>query len=103
MTDKDVIRHLISVEQEADKVVEEAELEAEKKIAHCRNEVELRFKAECDKIIGDMDIEFNKHQVRIREERQKTIDAYSAQLECVKTDDEAAFSYLRKILFRGVE
>ncbi|MBQ5781618.1 MAG: hypothetical protein IIW10_06715 [Spirochaetaceae bacterium] len=43
MTDKDVIRHLISVENEADKVVEEAELAAEKKIALCRNDVELRF------------------------------------------------------------
>lgn len=103
MTDKDVIRHLISVEKEADKVVEEAELEAERKIALCRNNMELRFKEECDKIIGDMDIDFNNHRVKIKEERQKNIDAYSEQLQQVKTDDEAAFSYLRKILFRGVE
>lgn len=103
MTDRDVISHLVSVEQEADKVVEEAELKAEKIIAACRNNVDLKFNGECDKIVADMDAQFSNQRVKIKDERRKAIDDYSEQLEKTQTDPEAAFLYLRKILFRGAE
>ena len=63
--DKDVLAHLLDIENSVAGFVLEAQTEADKRIAAAKEEAEKEYKLEYNKIIAEFEAEFLKENFRV--------------------------------------
>ena len=95
----DAINHLLEIERDAAVLIDDAKIEADKRIASAKNQYNTQYKSKYDEIVKDLDSKYNTSIDEISDKYNKEIDAYKTQLE-EKQQNEASFnSLLDKLLF----
>jgi regulator of protease activity HflC (stomatin/prohibitin superfamily) len=100
MDDEDVLGHLLKIEAEAAALVNEAQAEAERRIAdgekQNRGAYEERFRAET----AEQETEYQKAREQVKARYQKELEAYREKLDANNADMKQ-FSVLLNTLLAG--
>ena len=95
----DAINHLLEIERDAAILIDDAKVEAEKRVSDAKSQYNAKYKAQYEKIVSELDTKYQSSVDDISEKYNKEINAYKTQLE-EKDQNEGAFSsLLDKLLF----
>lgn len=95
----DAINHLLEIEKDAAILIDDAKVEAEKRISDAKSQYNAKYKAEYEKIVSDLDSNYQSSLKDISEEYNKEISAYKTQLEERKQNESDFSALLDKLLF----
>jgi F0F1-type ATP synthase membrane subunit b/b' len=98
-SEKDVIDHLLSVEHEAAGLVQDAQVEADKRIAAAKAKADAEYKKKYDKIIADLESDYSKKITEVKEAHKKSSAAYKDRILATKKDTKAFNELLDSLLF----
>ena len=95
----DAINHLLEIERDAAVLIDDAKIEADKRIANAKNQYNTQYKSKYDEIVNDLDSKYNTSVDDISNKYKQEIDAYKTQLESKEQNEKAFSSLLDKLLF----
>ncbi|MFA6505958.1 MAG: hypothetical protein WCT14_07660 [Treponemataceae bacterium] len=93
MEERDVLQHLLHVENEAATLAEDAQSEADKRIAERERFSRETYTARYGARVSELDAEFLNESSAISDEYRKNLEVYRTDLE-LKTVDERRFAAL---------
>ena len=96
--DKNVLRHLLHLEEEASSLVDGAQAEANRRLAEAEKQCRIQFDEKYSAEVERLENAHNKLLDDIKEDYRKQLDAYRSELVS-RSVNEAAFSDLAKELF----
>ncbi len=94
----DALNHLLEVEKNATALINDAAVEADRRLSEARAKYNSEYKIRYDKQIAQLESEYQKSHQQISDKYQKEIDSYKESL-VAKTQDSKAFSALLDRLF----
>ncbi|MDR3161312.1 MAG: hypothetical protein LBU28_06830 [Spirochaetaceae bacterium] len=86
MEEQDVLRHLLEVEAEATALVDDAQAEADHRIAEGEKHNRARFEEQHSRLITELEQRSAQALTRLKEDAQRELDAYRAGLEILPLD-----------------
>ena len=95
----DAINHLLEIEKDAAILIDDAKIEADKRINEAKGQYNAKYKEQYDKIVSELDSKYHSSMDDISEKYNKEINAYKTQLEEKKQDETEFSSLLDKLLF----
>ena len=95
----DAINHLLEIEKDAAILIDDAKIEADKRINEAKGQYNAKYKEQYDKIVSELDSKYHSSMDDISEKYNKEINAYKTQLEEKKQDETGFSSLLDKLLF----
>jgi vacuolar-type H+-ATPase subunit H len=93
MTDQDVIRHLLEIEEQASGIVKDAETEAGRRVREADRDARTKFEADRAENLAALEADFGRETSLLRETYRHQMDAYRAELDTI-TPNRQAFSAL---------
>lgn len=100
MTDEaDVIEHLLEVEREASRVIDEAREKSDAIIAVARAKVETQFKERYSEFISKLDAKESEDKDKIDSEHKKELEDYIKSVDSNKKTKEEFCTLLEKLLY----
>lgn len=93
------INHLLEVEKQASALIEEAMSEADKRLSEAHAKFNEQVKVKSEEITARLTKEYDAALEQIKQNHEKTIEAYKSDLENKEVNQEAFNSLLDKILF----
>ncbi len=99
MAESDVIGHLISVEHEAASMMQDAQIEADKRLAAAKVQADDAYKKQYEEIIRELE---NKYQVctsEISQKKQEDFKKYQEEIQQLPTDVVSFNKLLDSLLF----
>lgn len=93
-----VINHLIEVEQNAVAMTENAQAEADKKIALAKTQADSEFKTKFDKIVAECESEYAKKTDEIKNNYSVQIKEYKDKIISSTQDKNSFNKLLDKVL-----
>lgn len=94
-----VIAHLLEVEKQSSALVDEAQVEGNKRILRCKSQAEEKFYTTYHDMDHQMEVEYNKNLDSLNKEHREQIDAYKQQILAMPKDAQAFNSFMNKTLF----
>ncbi len=94
----DAINHLIEVEKSASTLIDDAKIEADKRLSQARLQYNSEYKSKYDQLVMQMEADFNSKRDEIESKYKKQIDEYKASIEGKSQDEKAFDSLLEKLL-----
>lgn len=95
----DVINHLIEVEKEASVLIDEAGIEAEKRLSEARAKYNAEYKIKYDSVVETLEKDYQKKLEELNENHIKEIEAYKTSLETKNQNSKEFKELLDKLLF----
>lgn len=95
----DAIKHLLEIEKDAAVLIDDAKIEADKRLTDAKGQYNAQYKEQYDKIVSELDSKYHSSMDDISDKYNKEINAYKTQLEEQKQNDSAFSSLLDKLLF----
>jgi regulator of protease activity HflC (stomatin/prohibitin superfamily) len=95
-----VLRHLLDVEAQASSLVEEAQVEADRRVAEGEKENRARYDERYGLLAAKLNGEYEAAALAVQEDYARQLDAYSSGLSAMPVY-RAAFSALAETLFFG--
>jgi F0F1-type ATP synthase membrane subunit b/b' len=89
MDEQDVLRHLLQVEAEASALVDDAQVEADRRIAEGEKQNRAVFEEQHSLLIRDLEQHSAEALARLKGDSKKELDAYRKSLEVLPLDREA--------------
>jgi regulator of protease activity HflC (stomatin/prohibitin superfamily) len=99
--DRDVLRRLLKVESEAAALVDEAQAEADRRIAEGEKESRSRYEARYGREAERLDGDYAKTILAIKEQYQNQLDAYRESLNAMPVRKDVFFALAEGLLFGG--
>ncbi|GEM_PF-2093856 len=97
--DKDVLAHLLDIENSVAGFVLEAQTEADKRIAAAKEEAEKEYKLEYNKIIAEFEAEFLKEKEAEDAKQQAVYKEFDEYLSSLKKDYKRFGEYIDSCFF----
>jgi regulator of protease activity HflC (stomatin/prohibitin superfamily) len=97
--DKDILRRLLKVESEAAVLVEDAQAEADRRIAEGEKESRARYERRYGQEAALLDEDYARTVLSIKEDYQKQLDAYRKSLDAMPVRKDAFFALAERLLF----
>ena len=94
----DAINHLLEVEKNASALINDAAMEADRRLSQARAKYNSEYKASYDKIAAELESEYNKNQQIIEKKYNDELDAYKASLAAKPQNFEAFSALLDKLV-----
>lgn len=101
--EKDVIAHLLEIEQQAEMLLKNAQLEADKRIAEVKLRADETYKEEYKKIVSGLEQEYEVKKTSLEKQHRESFDAYKAELEAIPLNKDSFKSFLDKKLFAALD
>lgn len=92
-SDIDTIKHLLEVEKNASALIDDAKIEAEKRIADAHLKYNSEYKSKYEAVASTLELEYQKNLETITEKYKSEIEEYKKSLEN-KPQNETAFNAL---------
>jgi F0F1-type ATP synthase membrane subunit b/b' len=89
MDEQDVLRHLLQVEAEASALVDDAQAEADHRIAEGEKHNRAHFEEQHSRLIAELEGRSAEALARLKEDSQKELNAYRESLEALPLDQGA--------------
>jgi F0F1-type ATP synthase membrane subunit b/b' len=89
MDEQDVLRHLLQVEAEASALVDDAQAEADRRIAEGEKQNRALFEEQHSRLITDLEQQSAEALSRLKGDSKKELDAYRESLEALPLDRDA--------------
>ncbi|MDR3337636.1 MAG: hypothetical protein LBT16_10570 [Treponema sp.] len=99
--DHDVLQHLLEVEANAQSLVDDAQAEADRRIAEMEKQNRSRYEEQYTREAALLDGQYGSEIGIIKEEYNKQLDAYRVSLNDFKPDHAKFCSLLDKFLGEG--
>jgi vacuolar-type H+-ATPase subunit H len=100
MDEHDVLGHLLQIEAEAAALVDDAQAEADKRIAGDEKRNRLNYDETFSKEAGALDEEYRKETTALREDYQKQLNAYREHISAMQVNETAFFCLLKDLLLK---
>ena len=98
-TEIDAINHLLEVEKNASMLINDAAMEAERRLTQARAKYNSDYKTRYDEIAAKLEAEYQNDHQQIADKYQKDIDSYKESLAAKPQNSEAFSSLLDKLIF----
>ena len=98
-TEIDAINHLLEVEKNASTPINDAAMEAERRLSQARAKYNSDYKARYDEIAAQLESEYQNNHQQIADKYLKEIDSYKESLAAKPQNSEAFSSLLDKLIF----
>lgn len=102
MEESDVLQHLLHVENEAAALAEEAQAEADKRVAEQERHSRESYLARYGARVAELDAEFEKESSSLAAAYQKSLDAYRDELERRPVDEKRFAALVNETLFEAL-
>ncbi len=99
MEERDVLQHLLAVENEASSLGAQAQAEADRRVAERENAARAEYGERYGKRVAELDAEFERERERADAEYRNELDAYRAELERKRVDEGRFESLAVSLLF----
>ena len=94
-----MICHLIEVEKNASAMIEEASIEADKRVSSARAKANTEYKEKYDLEIQKLEENYKQKITEISENHKKELEDYKSSLESKPQDSKSFSTTLEKLLF----
>ena len=94
----DAINHLLEVEKNASALINDAAMEAERRLSQARSKYNTEYKNGYDKIASELEAQYNQNQKTIEQKYNDELEAYKATLAAKLQNYDAFASLLEKLL-----
>jgi hypothetical protein len=101
LSERDVLTRLLKVESDAAVLVDEAQAEADRRIAEGEKANRARYDERYSREAALLDEEYARTVLSIKEEYQKQLDAYRESLKDMPVHKDAFFALVERLLFEG--
>ncbi len=101
MDEQDMLRHLLEVESEAASLVNDAQIEADKRVAENEKQHRSRFDDQYSKEVSLLEENYRNALSEVRNRYDEELKAYRESFEHEKIDHEAFVSLAESFLFKG--
>lgn len=95
----DVINHLLEVEKNASVLIDDAKIEADKRVAEARSKYNQEYKAGYETIASEKDAAYHKKLQEITDKHSAEIESFKKSFEDKPQNTEAFNALLEKLLF----
>ncbi len=95
----DAIKHLLEIEKQASKMIEDAKIESEKKLSEAKSKFNSEYKEKYDMLVKELEENFNKQKDAIVKKHNEQILSFKNSWQEKQLNVEAFNKYLDKILF----
>ena len=96
----DVIQHLLDVEREAAQVIQDAQKEADSRIAAARAKSDAQFKTQYTEMYAQLDAEAQKRMKEAGEHHDAELASFKNSLKETPKNNVAFNSFMDSLLFR---
>jgi vacuolar-type H+-ATPase subunit H len=100
MDEHDVLGHLLQIEAEAAALMDDAQAEADKRIAEAEKHNRLNYDETFSREAGALDEEYRRETAAVREDYQKQLNAYHEHLSAMQVNEIAFFRLLEDLLLK---
>ena len=98
MDDREVLQHLLNLENKASVMVNDAQAEADRKTAEREKQNRLRYDEAYAKEAEALENNYAENLVSVKEDCRQQLEAYRANLRTMPLNVEAFFSLAEKLL-----
>ena len=98
-TEIDAINHLLEVEKNASTLINDAAMEAERRLSQARAKYNSEYKTRYDEIAAQLEADYHNNHKTVEDKYQKDIDSYKESLAAKPQNAEAFSSLLDKLIF----
>ncbi|BDC92890.1 hypothetical protein [Treponema bryantii] len=98
-TEIDAINHLLEVEKNASMLINDAAMEAERRLSQARAKYNSEYKARYDEVASKLESEYQNNHKQIEDKYNKDIETYKESLAAKPQNSEAFSSLLDKLIF----
>ena len=95
----DAINHLLEVEKHASALINDAAMEAERRLSQARAQYNSEYKARYDEAAAKLESEYQLNHKSVEEKYNKDIESYKEALAAKAQNYEAFSSLLDKLIF----
>jgi regulator of protease activity HflC (stomatin/prohibitin superfamily) len=99
--DRDILRRLLKIESEAAVLVDEAQAEADRRVAEGEKESRSRYEARYSQEAALLDGDYARTVLSIKEDYQRQLDAYRESLNVMPVRKDAFFALVERLFFEG--
>jgi regulator of protease activity HflC (stomatin/prohibitin superfamily) len=100
MNQPDTLRHLLQVEADAAVLVDNAQAEADKRLAEGERQNRSRYEERYAQEVAALDADFEKEIDAIKEDYQKQLDAYRRTLDTMAVQAERFSGLMSSLLIK---
>lgn len=93
------IAHLLEVEKKAAELTEQAQIEADKKIASAKAQADSEFTMQYTKLAAEFEKSYNDSCAELETKKQEQISSYKEKILASSKDSKSFESYLDSVLF----
>jgi vacuolar-type H+-ATPase subunit H len=101
MDDREVLQHLLSLENEASALVNDAQAEADRRTAERENQNRLRYDETYAGEVEALEKDFAQNLAIVRENCRQQLEAYRAELESMSFNVGSFLSLAEKFMLSG--
>lgn len=94
----DAINHLLEVEKNASALINDAAMEADRRLTQARTKYNAEYKAGYDKAAAELESDFTKEQQSIEKKYNDELDSYKASLAAKSQNFEDFSRLLDKLI-----
>lgn len=94
----DAINHLLEVEKNASALINDAAMEADRRLSQARSKYNTEYKIGYDKTASELETQFNQNQKTIEKKYNDELEAYKESLAAKPQNYEAFSSLLDKLI-----
>jgi len=98
-TELDIINHLLSIEKDASSLINDAQIEAEKRVSDAKVKYNSEYKEKYEAIVKDLESDFQTEMEQIKAAHDKEIKDYENELESCEKNATNFNQVLDKLLF----
>lgn len=95
----DIINNLLEIEKDAASLINNAQIEAQKRVSDAKNKYNTEYKQKYDDIVFQLEKEYDSEIEKINKEYDDSISSFKNKLEEKQKNTNAFNSLLDKILF----
>lgn len=94
----DAIKHLLEIEKTASVLIDDAKIEADKRLSEARSKYNTQYKSKYDEIASVLEVDYQKKLEEITTKYKSEINEYKKSLENKPQNEEAFNALLEKYL-----
>lgn len=95
----DIINHLLTIEKDASSLINDAQIESEKRVSEARAKYNSEYKEKYDAAIKELEEKYQAEIDAVKTAHDKEIDSYKSELESSEKNTKAFNEVLDKLLF----
>jgi len=101
MENNEILQHLLEIESKAATLVDDAQAEADRRVAEAEKQNRARYDEQYAKEVETLEEAFSRDIALAKEDYRKQLEEYHNSLKALSPDTKAFFSLAEKLLVSG--